>query len=144
MVKQKEEMLKRARSPQEKQSIEKKYSEEPCRIFNQKAKATLQVRSKKADTSVRIEDAKQWVEDDLKSNHPGATMTSAKRVKCCGESGWGFKYEVTTPDGKMKTNYERYIFVRKGYLYDIRMWCPGEEYDKMKKDFAKMIKSFRF
>lgn len=144
LVKQKEEMLKRARSPQEKQSIERKYSEEPCRIFNKKAKATLQVRSKEADTNVRIEDAKQWVEDDLKNNHPGATLTSAKRVKCCGEPGWGFKYEVTTPDGKIKTNYERYIFVRKGYLYDIRMWCPEAEYEKMKKDFAKMIKSFRF
>jgi hypothetical protein len=144
MEKQKEEMLKRAGSPQEKQNIEKMYAEQPCRIFNQKAKATLQVHSKKAESNVRIDDARQWVEDDLKNNHPGATMTSAKPVTCCGEKGWGFKYEVTSADGKMKTNYERYIFVRKGYLYDMRMWCPAEEYDKMQKDFAKMVGSFKF
>ncbi len=144
LPKRKKQMLERAQSAQEKQRIENLFAERKCEMFNQKGKATLYLRSKKAQTNVRIEDAKQWVEEDLKNSLPGATITSAKMVQLSGERGYAFKYEWTTPDGKVKTNYERYIFVRKGYLFDILMWCPSDNYDVIGKDFKKIMKSFRF
>ena len=143
LPKRKKEMLERAQ-PHEKATIEKIFTERKCEMFNQKGKATLYIRSKKADSNVRIADAKQWVEEDLKGSLPGATITSSKMVQVCGERGYSFKYEWTTPDGKVKTNYERFIFVRKGYLFDIIMWCPADNYEVISKDFKKIMKSFRF
>jgi hypothetical protein len=131
-------------TPDMKQRVEAKYSNLKCQIFNQKAHSYLKIFSKKAESNVRIADAQKWVEDDVKKSLPGATITSAKMVETCGERGYAFKYEWTTPDGKLKNNYERYVFIRNGHLFDIIMWCPAGNYDVIGKDFKKMMKSFRF
>jgi len=145
LVKRKKEMIERSPSPQAKAEVERIFEGRKCEIFNQEAAATFVVRSKKSTSpTVRLEDIKQWVTEDIQKSLKNATITSAKMVQVSGERGYGFKYEWTTPDGKQKTNYERYVFCRKGNLFDIVMWCPSGNYSIIKKDFAKIMKSLRF
>jgi hypothetical protein len=133
-------------TPQAKQSVERYYKDKYCKIFNQKAKAYVLVYSKKHETKATIKDMKTFAEDNIKKMYgeKNVTITSCKAVKVCREVGWAFKYETTTPDGKLKMCRERYVFIRKGQIYDIWMWCPADNYKEMKKDFKKMMDKFRF
>ncbi|MCX7703065.1 MAG: hypothetical protein N2234_03045 [Planctomycetota bacterium] len=132
-----------AASDETKKQIESEYENRLIELRNDDfgARATFYAMETKEEW--KMDEIKASLEKNIKEGYKDSRITSRREVKLYNNAlAWRFVFEAKV--GEEERVYERYTLYAKNALFDVIMSVPKKDYEKVEKDFSKIIRNFKF
>jgi hypothetical protein len=127
--------------PNKRKEIEDFYKSCKFMMHNEETKATVRVLTGR--TNKPLKDIVSEAESSLQTGFAGFKLVSRKAKQKCEAEGACITFEAT-PQNQKPIKCVLYIFVKNGFIYQLRMVCEKEKFDASGKDFKKIYEKWKF
>jgi|GEM_PF-3535268 len=143
--------LAQAVSDEARKQIESEYSNRLAELRHNELDARVTFYGMETQDEWKMDELKASVEKNIKENYTDSRITSRREVRLFNNTpAWRIVFEAKI--GEEERVYERYTLyavrvannIESRAIFDIIMSVPKKGYEKVEKDFSKIIRNFKF